>query len=94
MPGSIEQKLKKHKTEILILVLALAVLDAVVWRQILFSANRDLRVYFLDVGQGDSELIVLPGGPPAGGAGVQMLVDGGPVDGRVLSALGDVLAPT
>lgn len=41
-------------------------------------------VYFLDVGQGDSELIVLPGG-------VNILVDGGPPNGRALEEIGRIL---
>lgn len=56
----------------LILVLALLVsLDIFVWRTIILSKSSDnLEIYFFDVGQGDSELVVLPGG-------VQVLIDGG-----------------
>lgn len=88
MPSTLEKKLEKHKTKIIILVLALVILDAVVWWNIVAdAASDDLRLHFLDVGQGDSELIALPGD-------VQMLVDGGPPAGRVLAALGDILSPT
>ncbi len=45
--------------------------------------GRELRVYFLDVGQGDASLVVTPGGR-------QVLIDGGP-DGSVLARLGSVM---
>jgi competence protein ComEC len=83
------RKIRKHRNEVLVFVLALVALDVVVWSQIAVHV-RDrglLRTYFLDVGQGDSELVVLPGG-------VRMLVDGGPPNGRVLAALASVLSPT
>ena len=56
----------------LILILALLVsLDVFVWRTIIFTESSDnLEIYFFDVGQGDSELVILPGG-------VQILIDGG-----------------
>ena len=41
-------------------------------------------VYFLNVGQGDSELIVFPDG-------VKFLVDGGPVQGSAYEAVGNIL---
>lgn len=45
--------------------------------------NKDLKVYFLDVGQGDSEYIKIPGG-------YDILIDGGP-DNKVLNELGKVM---
>ncbi len=42
-----------------------------------------LKIYFLDVGQGDSELIETP-------SGQQILIDGGP-DGKVLQQLGKIM---
>jgi len=44
------------------------------------------RLYFLDVGQGDSELVVFPDG-------VKMLVDGGPLNGGAYKTLGSILPP-
>ena len=43
-------------------------------------------LYFLDVGQGDSELIQFPNG-------VQMVIDGGPPNGELLSSLAAILPP-
>ncbi|MFH1694724.1 MAG: MBL fold metallo-hydrolase, partial [Patescibacteria group bacterium] len=59
-----------------------------IWDSILtsISENEDLKIYFLDVGQGDSELIVLPGG-------VKILIDGGPSK-EASFELGEVLSPT
>lgn len=50
-----------------------------IWRGILFGENKNLELYFLNVGQGDSELISFPGG-------AQILVDGGP-DAKSLNEL-------
>ncbi len=55
-----------------------------VWREAAFGENKNLELYFLDVGQGDSELIDL--------GSVEILVDGGK-DARVLSELGRALSP-
>ncbi|MFH0806438.1 MAG: MBL fold metallo-hydrolase [Candidatus Brennerbacteria bacterium] len=43
-------------------------------------------VLFLDVGQGDASLVEL-------GEGVQMLIDGGPPNGRLLAELGEIMLP-
>lgn len=56
------------------------------WKAIIFGGgNDDLELYFLDVGQGDSELVVLPGN-------VKLLIDGGP-DSKVLDKLSDIFTP-
>lgn len=69
------------------LVLFLVIFDVFVWGQIVFGGpNKNLEVYFLDVGQGDSELIVLPGN-------VKILIDGGP-NNKILKELSSVLKPT
>lgn len=65
----------------------LIIFDFFVWSQIaLGGQNNDLEVYFLDVGQGDSQLVNLAGG-------VQILIDGGP-NKKVLDELALILAPT
>lgn len=77
----------KISSWIVLIVLSLAVFDVFVWRQIFFRGpDENLDVYFLDVGQGDSELVVLP-------TGAKILIDGGP-DNKVLDALNSVLGPT
>jgi len=56
----------------------------VLWWQVWPSGDRDLHVYFLDVGQGDSALIVTP-------EGRQVLVDGGPDGASAIRALSGVM---
>jgi len=66
---------------------ALIFLNIFVWYWALTGGPSEaLNVYFLDVGQGDSSLIVLPGGP-------KILIDGGP-DKSVLHELDKALSPT
>lgn len=80
------EKFGKHKATFIILFGVLLILDFLVFRQI-FSAARgekNLKLYFLDVGQGDSEFVILPGG-------VKILIDGGPPNGRLLENLADIL---
>ncbi|MFA6095282.1 MAG: ComEC/Rec2 family competence protein [Candidatus Paceibacterota bacterium] len=69
-----------HRYFLLILALGLACLAYVAW---LKHQDRNLRVYFLDVGQGDAIYVRAPGGH-------DMLVDGGP-SGIVLRRLSEVM---
>lgn len=72
---------------VILLVLFLVIFDVFVWGRIVFGgSNENLEVYFLDVGQGDSELIVLPGN-------VKILIDAGP-NNKILKELSSVLKPT
>ncbi len=76
----------KNKTVVLIIILLLA-LDLLVWRTIILAKPSDnLEIYFLSVGQGDSELVILPGG-------VKVLIDGGP-NNKVLTDLAAILPQT
>jgi len=73
----------KNKSIILVVVLLLT-LDVFVWRTIFaVRASNNLEIYFLDVGQGDSELVILPGG-------IQVLIDGGKGN-RVVQELTSIL---
>jgi len=76
------EKLGRDKTIIVIFVLL--IFDLILFGYIFFGTSAEPGVYFLDVGQGDSELIVLPGG-------VEILIDGGPSNGRALAELADIL---
>lgn len=67
-------------------LLVLAAGNFFVWHSILFVGEaKNLELYFLDVGQGDSELISFPGD-------VQILIDGGP-NTKVLESLSKALPP-
>ncbi len=61
-------------------VFLLVLCNAVAWRQVLITAKPALpSFYFFDVGQGDSELLNF--GP------VQILIDGGPPNGKALKEI-------
>jgi len=73
--------LKGRKMKVFALLLAVILIDASLLSHIEESPNPEL--YFLDVGQGDAELIILPGG-------FEILVDGGPSGSKLLNALSRV----
>ena len=77
-----------HKQKIIPLLVGMIILDAWLWVYIgrPFQHGDELAMHFLDVGQGDSELIVFP-------TGVTMLIDGGPAKGNVSAAISSVLSP-
>lgn len=58
---------KNFTTAIILLLIA----NVFLWHNVLNIANPDSAFYFLDVGQGDSSLLIFPGG-------VKLLIDGGP----------------
>jgi competence protein ComEC len=79
---------KRYDALSVLLALGLVAADAVMWYQIIFAsaaiaAATSARIYFLDVGQGDAELVVLPGN-------IKILTDAGP-DTKVLQSLAKVL---
>ena len=62
-----------------------ALFDGIIWYVISISSDSSfLELYFLNIGQGDSELIRFPGG-------VDLLIDGGPPNGKVLEELSRIL---
>ncbi len=73
--------IKQHWRESLLVLLALA--NIFVWLAIYQSKDGPLKVYFLDVGQGDAIFIETP-------AKKQMLIDGGK-NRRVISELGGIM---
>ncbi|MEK7464249.1 MAG: MBL fold metallo-hydrolase [Patescibacteria group bacterium] len=77
----------KNKT--LIVIAVLVILNTTVFGSIYsdIKGENDLKIYFIDVGQGDSELAILPGG-------VKILIDGGQPNGKLLEGLGKILSPT
>lgn len=84
MFNPIFEKLGKNKS--IILTAALVLLNITVFAQIAGALTSDSpEIYFFDVGQGDSQLIKLP-------EGVQILIDGGPPNRRVLNELASALA--
>ncbi|MDO8585357.1 MAG: hypothetical protein Q7R85_04575 [bacterium] len=84
---SAAQKLLANKLVVALLLLAAA--DASLWFFVI-AGNETIRAtqyYFLNVGQGDSELILFP---RVGGGTVKLLIDGGP-DAKLSDELGKVL---
>lgn len=75
----------KEKKWSLIFIVLVAV-NLFVWQAIVSAQpGTQTELYFLDVGQGDSELILLPGN-------IKIMIDGGP-SAKVLSGLAAVLSP-
>jgi len=78
------------RRHLILLLVFLAIFDFFVWSEIVFgrerTTNKNSEVYFLDIGQGDSELINLAGG-------VQILIDGGP-NKKILDELASILPVT
>jgi competence protein ComEC len=68
-----------------LLILFLILSNVFIWREVLATPEENnLKVYFLDVGQGDATFIESPNGN-------QVLIDGGPMDNSVLRSLGEVM---
>lgn len=74
--------MKKHFT---IIIFVLIVLDIAAWSSIVFgSFGKQLELYFFDVGQGDSEMIVMQGN-------AKILIDGGPDNGKAMQQIDSVV---
>ncbi len=89
MPRATPKKSLPLKTQTLLLIVVVFALSIVLWAQaarfVFPWQERPLRVWMLDVGQGDAFFIEFP-------TGEQWLIDGGP-DDSVLAKLGSLLAP-
>lgn len=76
---------QESKNRIILVIVLLIAFDIFVWRAIVLRPETTVpEIYFFDVGQGDSQLINLPGG-------AQILIDGGPSSQRLAERLADVL---
>jgi len=72
---------KKYRWYVIIVLIMTTIL---VWHTILIEGEKVLEISFFDVGQGDAIFIKSPDGN-------QVLVDGGPPNGRVLRELGKAM---
>ena len=79
----------ERKNKAIILFAVLVFLDVYVWVNIVGAARmmENLELYFLSVGQGDGALVILPGG-------VKILIDGGPINGKLTNELSKIFLPT
>lgn len=86
MPESFLLFIKRHKEKALLVGAGLVILDVSLLAGIagFMCGGAALSLSFLDVGQGDAEYMVLPGG-------VRVLVDGGPPGTASLSALAKLI---
>ena len=79
--------MNKSNNLTILIIFSLIALDLFIWPQILFSKNSgEPAAYFLDVGQGDSELVVLENG-------VKIMTDAGPTS-KVIASLESALGPS
>lgn len=79
--------LAPHKNKTIVLFIVLVIFDFIVLF-LIFSPQAgalETKIYFLDVGQGDGELIIFP-------SGVKVLIDGGPPNGRAVEEISGVLS--
>jgi len=76
-----------RKYALLLVVGCLLLVNLFIWQEV-YSGNgvssNELKVYFLDVGQGDATFIEAPNGN-------QVLIDGGRTDNKVLQELGEIM---
>jgi competence protein ComEC len=84
VPFCILKFMKNRNRLSIFLIVVFAVLDIALWLRVLVPTQNGPRFYFLDVGQGDSELVILPGG-------VKVLTDAGPADRQAANQLDMIL---
>ena len=76
--------MNRRKILITAVFLLLATSCLFVWYLVAIESSHALRVYFLDVGQGDAIFIETPNGN-------QILIDGGPSNGKVVKELSKIM---
>ena len=81
----------EHRRKIIPLIAALAFVTSILFTHI-FSDATHTEFDFLNVGQGDAELVQMKNGERS--SPVRLLIDGGPENGMVLTALSSLLPPT
>ena len=88
MFGYLYESIERNFRRAVFGLFVILVIDILVFSEIAEQAvtKGKLSLYFLPVGQGDSELAILPGG-------VKLLVDGGPPDSAVLRNLDGIFSP-
>ncbi|MBI2591201.1 MAG: MBL fold metallo-hydrolase [Candidatus Brennerbacteria bacterium] len=75
----------KIKNKIILLLIFLVSFNILIWREIVFSkAVQKPEIYFLNIGQGDSQLVILPDG-------IKILIDGGPNGSKLAEQLSEIL---
>lgn len=75
----------KIKNKIILLLIFLVAFNILIWREIVFSkAVQKPEIYFLNIGQGDSQLVILPDG-------IKILIDGGPNGSKLAEQLSEIL---
>lgn len=80
--------IEKQKINLLIVCTILVLLNIYIYSTVTVSLKEQdiLKIYFLNVGQGDSSLIVFPGN-------IKILVDAGPPNGKAVRELSKILNP-
>lgn len=86
--------LEKYKSRVLPLFTALFVVDIILFSYIIsgISNSNKTEFDFLDVGQGDSELLQFAADTNRNR--IKVLIDGGPENGKALTAITSLLSPT
>ncbi len=75
-----------NANRIFLIIFLLFLFDVFIWSFVVFDRVGDLEIYFLNVGQGDSSLVITP-------RKNKILIDGGP-DNSVIKELSSILRPT
>ncbi len=84
VPQEVFKYIERKSGRFILIFLLLLVLCVWLLVRITQADQKDLAMYFLPVGQGDSELVILPGG-------AKILIDGGPPTLNTVRALDKVL---